>query len=182
LEDPPGHAHGGSIFTVLDETMGLAAWSAGCLALAASITVHFKRKVPLGTDAVVEAWVCRAQGRKVSTHASLRDPQNACICAEAEGLYITQHPDQFATIRILPEQFRKQAEHNTLEFYDDVRNGGFPFASPTLRQRSYFFVSGMALSALLRERGLPPAPSGLLSSHVARLHRRACSARGYLCR
>lgn len=114
-EGPPGHAHGGSIFTVLDETMGLAAWSAGYLALAASITVHFKRKVPLGTDAVVEAWVCRAQGRKVFTHASLRDPQNTCICAEAEGLYITQHPDQFGTIRTLPEQFRKQAERNLPE-------------------------------------------------------------------
>ncbi len=108
-EGPPGHAHGGGIFTVLDETMGLAAWSSGYLAVAASITIQFKKKVPLGTDATVEAWVCRAQGRKVFTRALLRDPLNDCICAEAEGLYIVQSLDQFGTIRTLSEPFRKQA-------------------------------------------------------------------------
>ncbi len=107
-EGPPGHAHGGGILAVLDETMGLASWSAGYLAVAASITAHFRKKVPLGTDAIVEAWVCRTEGRKVFTRSRLCGPDDGVLLAEAEGLYVVQPPDQFGRVRSLPEPFRSR--------------------------------------------------------------------------
>ena len=54
---PPSHAHGGSIAAVLDEAMGVAAWSRGYASVAARLEVDFVKMIPLGTDALLEAWV-----------------------------------------------------------------------------------------------------------------------------
>src|SRR4051812_4632347 len=45
-EGPPGHAHGGSMAALLDETMGLAAWFAGHMVVAAKLTMDFKKMIP----------------------------------------------------------------------------------------------------------------------------------------
>lgn len=104
-EGPPGHAHGGSIATVFDEAMGIAALCAGHLVVLASITVQFRKKLPLGTDTVLEARVTRTERRKVYAQAILRDQENERLFAEAEGLYIMQTLEQFGPGKALPDSF-----------------------------------------------------------------------------
>lgn len=85
-EGPPGHAHGGSISGVLDEAMGIAAWIKGHPVVAAQLTVNFQQMVPLGTEAAFEAWVERAEGRKLFTRGRLLAGKT--VLAEAQGLFI----------------------------------------------------------------------------------------------
>jgi len=86
-QGPPGHAHGGSIASVLDEAMGVCAWLGGHPALAARLEVAFRRPVPLGTVATAEAWVVGVEGRKVRIAARLT--ADGTLLAEAEGLFVT---------------------------------------------------------------------------------------------
>jgi acyl-coenzyme A thioesterase PaaI-like protein len=86
-EGPPEHAHGGSTAAVLDEAMGGAVWMAGHLALAAQVTIHYKDMLPLGTVAMVEAWVSDNRGRKVHAQGRLLGPDGQPYC-ESEGIYI----------------------------------------------------------------------------------------------
>jgi acyl-coenzyme A thioesterase PaaI-like protein len=94
---PPGYAHGGSVAAVLDEAMGAAAWSAGHRGVAARLVVDFRRMLPIGTDAWLEAWVAGVNGRKVVTRARLLDEDQQSF-AEAEGLFIMLPPEQIAKI------------------------------------------------------------------------------------
>jgi acyl-coenzyme A thioesterase PaaI-like protein len=84
---PPGHAHGGSMAAVLDEAMGAAAWRAGHISVAASLQTEFRSMLPLGTDALLEAWVERHEGRKVFTRGLLRGDDGR-LFAEATALFI----------------------------------------------------------------------------------------------
>jgi acyl-coenzyme A thioesterase PaaI-like protein len=96
-QGPPGHAHGGSIAAVLDEAMGAAAWVAGHVAVAAQLDTSFKRMLPLGTDALLEAWVEREEGRKIWTAARLLDAQGAAF-ASATGLFIELPQERFRAL------------------------------------------------------------------------------------
>jgi acyl-coenzyme A thioesterase PaaI-like protein len=93
-EGPPRHAHGGSIAAALDEAMGLAAWLSGHKAVARRISVEFKRLVPLGTEATLEAWVEHVDGRKVTNRGRLRGPKGE-LYAESEGLFIVLDDERF---------------------------------------------------------------------------------------
>lgn len=93
-EGPPGHAHGGSMAAVLDEAMGAAAWVAGHIAVAARLDTSFQRMVPLGTDATLEAWVEREEGRKIWTAGRLLDGAGEAFAA-ASGLFIELPPERF---------------------------------------------------------------------------------------
>lgn len=94
---PPGHAHGGSIAAVLDEAMGVAAWSSGYASVAAHLEVDFSRMIPLGTDALLEAWVEKASGRKVTTRGRLLDDDGEPF-AEAVGLFVVLDPERFGDV------------------------------------------------------------------------------------
>jgi acyl-coenzyme A thioesterase PaaI-like protein len=93
-QGPPGHAHGGAMAAVLDEAMGAAAWVAGHLAVAARLDTNFHRMLPLGTDATLEAWVEREEGRKVWTAGRLLDAAGEPF-ASAQGLFIELPPERF---------------------------------------------------------------------------------------
>ncbi|HVR12114.1 MAG TPA: PaaI family thioesterase [Thermoanaerobaculia bacterium] len=93
-QGPPGHAHGGAIAAVLDEAMGAAAWVAGHIAVAARLDTSFLRMLPLGTDATLEAWVEREEGRKVWTSGRLLDGAGEPFAA-ASGLFIELPPERF---------------------------------------------------------------------------------------
>lgn len=93
-QGPPGHAHGGAMAAVLDEAMGAAAWVEGHLAVAARLDTNFHRMLPLGTDATLEGWVERAEGRKVWTAARLLDAAGEPY-ASATGLFIELSPERF---------------------------------------------------------------------------------------
>lgn len=115
-QGPPGHAHGGAIAAVLDEAMGAAAWVAGHVAVAARLDTSFLRMLPLGTDATLEAWVEREQGRKIWTAGRLLDGAGEPF-ATASGLFIELPPERFRPLLeqaanaagVDPEQLLKAA-------------------------------------------------------------------------
>lgn len=73
---------------LLDEVMGAAAWLGGFPVLAASITVDFRKMIPLRSIVVIEARVTEVSGRKVTTEARLHD-SNGDAYAEGKGLFIS---------------------------------------------------------------------------------------------
>lgn len=93
-QGPPGHAHGGSIAAVLDEAMGAAAWLSGHLVVAARLDTNFRKMLPLGTDATMEAWIVGVEGKKVSAHGRLL-AADGTVFAEADGLFIELDPERF---------------------------------------------------------------------------------------
>lgn len=93
-QGPPGHAHGGSMAAVLDEAMGAAAWMEGHLGVAVRLDTSFQRMLPLGTDALLEAWVERVEGRKVWTLGRLLDTDGEPF-AEADALFVELDPVRF---------------------------------------------------------------------------------------
>jgi acyl-coenzyme A thioesterase PaaI-like protein len=93
-EGPPGHAHGGSIAAVLDEAMGAAAWMIGHSVVIARLAVIFRRALPLGTDATVEARITRKRGRKIWICGHLLAADGIAF-AESRGLFITLHMGRF---------------------------------------------------------------------------------------
>ena len=96
-EGPPGHAHGGSMAAVLDEAMGAAAWIEGHKVVAVQLDTSFRHLLPLGTDALLEAWVEGVEGRKVRTAGRLFDEKGE-VFAEATALFVTLDPGRFGEI------------------------------------------------------------------------------------
>ena len=96
-QGPPGNAHGGSMAAVLDEAMGMVAWMSGHAVVAASITIDFHNMLPLHTEAVLEAWVDRIDGKKAHTRARLLDEHGRPF-AEGRGLFIAIGFDRFGEL------------------------------------------------------------------------------------
>ena len=97
-EGPPGHAHGGSMAAILDHTMGVAAWVAGYPVLAASITIDFVKKLPLGGIVTVETWVSGREGKKVTTQGRIYDTDPDAPYSTGEGIFILQRLDAFTNL------------------------------------------------------------------------------------
>ncbi len=85
-EGPPGHAHGGSQAAVLDEAMGGNAWLQGHPVLAGTLTIRYRRPLPLGTVVTVRTDIASVDGRKVVTSATLEDEDG--VYCEGEGVFI----------------------------------------------------------------------------------------------
>jgi acyl-coenzyme A thioesterase PaaI-like protein len=97
-EGPPGHAHGGSMAAVLDEGMGFSAWHAGHPVVAATITVNFRNRLPLGVVHGVECSVRQVDGRKVYTDGRIYSLADGSRFADAEGLFIIQPLASFGAL------------------------------------------------------------------------------------
>ncbi len=97
-QGPPGHAHGGSMAAVLDETMGMAAWVAGHSVVAAGLNIEFRRMLPLGTVATVETRIAAVEGRKIRVEGRILDREGNSY-AEAAGLFIVISLDRFGGVR-----------------------------------------------------------------------------------
>jgi len=93
-QGPPGHAHGGSIASILDEAMGGAAWMGGHPAVALELTSRFRNMIPLGTVATLSAEITEVHGRKVRTRGQL-EGADGTLFAEAEGMFLTLDPSRF---------------------------------------------------------------------------------------
>lgn len=91
-ESPPRCAHGGSIASVLDESMGAACWVNGHTVLGARLNVRFRRPVPLGRDVDVTARIVGVRGRTINAKASMRDAETNRVYAEAAGVYVKVEP------------------------------------------------------------------------------------------
>ncbi len=92
-EGPPGHAHGGSVASALDEARGGAAWHAGHKVVAARIAVDFREMVPIGIETTIEARIEQVDGRKIRTTGRLLGPGGELL-AEGQGLFIVLDPAQ----------------------------------------------------------------------------------------
>lgn len=90
-EGPPGHAHGGSAAAVLDEVLGLAAWTAGHPIVVANLNVSFRNLLPLQTVVRVDSRIVSVQGRKVLVEGSICGPNDItyataeCLCIKIRG-------------------------------------------------------------------------------------------------
>ena len=94
-EGPPGHAHGGSMAAVLDEGMGFSAWHGGYPVVAATITVNFRQRLPLGKVHGVTCKITRVDRSKVYTAGRIYDLKTGDEYANAEGLFIVQSLESF---------------------------------------------------------------------------------------
>lgn len=110
-EGPPGHAHGGSMAAVLDEAMGFAAWVEGHPVVAASITIHFRRRLPLETVLRVECHVASVDDRKVITKGKIFDPASGQVYSEGEGTFVKQPIESFGRlVKAAKEKQRIESE------------------------------------------------------------------------
>lgn len=97
-EGPPGHAHGGSMAAVLDEAMGFAAWVAGHPVVAATITINFRKRLPLEKVLHVECYVDAVEEKKVTTKGRIFDPATGTVFSEGDGLFVTQPIEIFGRL------------------------------------------------------------------------------------
>ncbi len=86
-EGPPDHSHGGAMAAVLDEVLGLAAWSAGYPVVVGNLNINFRNLLPLEQVVTVESTLVSVSGRKVMVHG--RICHGDAVYAEAECLCIT---------------------------------------------------------------------------------------------
>ncbi|MBI5610386.1 MAG: PaaI family thioesterase [Deltaproteobacteria bacterium] len=82
----PGLAHGGAVFTILDEVMGTACWLSGLPVMTGRATIHYKQPVPLNVPIRSLGRIVSIDGKKVHVHGELYGPDG--LCAFAEGLFI----------------------------------------------------------------------------------------------
>ena len=87
-EGPPGHAHGGSMAAVLDEVLGLAAWTAGYPVVVGNLNVSFRNLLPLEEVVTVDSDIVSVNGRKVMVAGRIR--RGETVFAEGECLCITR--------------------------------------------------------------------------------------------
>jgi acyl-coenzyme A thioesterase PaaI-like protein len=90
-EGPPQHAHGGSQAAFLDEVAGMAAWCAGIPVVAATLTTHFKRMLPLGKVVEAESHIVSRKDRRVTIDARIF--AGDVVYATAEGLFMVISDD-----------------------------------------------------------------------------------------
>ncbi|XP_048364213.1 acyl-coenzyme A thioesterase THEM4-like isoform X2 [Sphaerodactylus townsendi] len=85
LEGPPGFAHGGSIATMLDSTLGGCAILAAGRVMTANLNVNYKNPVPLGSVVLVETKVDKIEGRKLLISGQVRSIDGETLHTEATG-------------------------------------------------------------------------------------------------
>ena len=86
---------------VLDESLAAAAWLEGYVVLSAELTVRYRRPLPLGTTATMEAWVDQVNGRKVTTRGHLLDDDNEPFCEGKLLLVVldnSEHAEKIAQV------------------------------------------------------------------------------------
>jgi uncharacterized protein (TIGR00369 family) len=99
---PKGFAHGGSMFSLLDEVMGGGCWAQGIKVLAVNVNINFRRSLPLGTMVEAESRVTRQDGRKVHVQGRMTD-MNGNVIADATGLFLELSEAQKAAFKNMGE-------------------------------------------------------------------------------
>lgn len=98
-EGPPGLVHGGFIATLLDHVVARAARSAGHGGLTASLTVHYRRPVPLGVPLVLEAQLESVDGRRATARARLvAEDDPGTTLAEGEAQLVALRAERAAEV------------------------------------------------------------------------------------
>jgi acyl-coenzyme A thioesterase PaaI-like protein len=89
-EGVAGRVHGGFIAAGLDIALGRAVNSAGPTSVTGTLTVKYRKPVPLLVEVRYEGWVTKVAGRKVTAQGTLT--VDGELLAEAEGLWIVVAP------------------------------------------------------------------------------------------
>ncbi|HEX3671760.1 MAG TPA: PaaI family thioesterase [Candidatus Cybelea sp.] len=84
-----GIAHGGIVMALLDEAMAHAAGFAGHRGVTASVSVRFKKPVPLEAPIVVRGRVTWQRRRVVGVEATILD-SGGDVLARAEGSFVSR--------------------------------------------------------------------------------------------
>ncbi|MEO3861452.1 PaaI family thioesterase [Acrocarpospora sp. B8E8] len=88
-----GAVHGGAISLLFDDLLGQVANAPGKpRSRTASLSVDYRRVIPLETELTVTAHTSRVEGRKVFVSGALRSDRH--LLAEAEGLFVRLLADQ----------------------------------------------------------------------------------------
>lgn len=99
-EGPPGLVHGGVVATLLDHALARSARVAGRGGLTASLTVRFKRPVPLGIPLVVTGELGEVVDERRSTataRLSAADDPDTTL-AEGEAVLVALRPERAADV------------------------------------------------------------------------------------
>ena len=83
-------AHGGVLFTILDEVMGRAIiYSRKCLVMTKSITMDFQKPVPIGREIKTTAKLSEIRSERESVAESFIYNEAGEVCARATGVFAT---------------------------------------------------------------------------------------------
>ncbi|XP_053134602.1 acyl-coenzyme A thioesterase THEM4-like isoform X3 [Hemicordylus capensis] len=88
LEGPPGLAHGGSIATILDSTLGGCAITIVGKVMTANLNINYRSPVPLRSVVLVDCKLESIEGRKVLVSGQVRGTDGQTLHAEATALFI----------------------------------------------------------------------------------------------
>jgi acyl-coenzyme A thioesterase PaaI-like protein len=105
----PGIMHGGILYTLLDETIGRAAYLREMWVMTARMQVRYRHPVPTGSRLRIEGEIVRVRGRVVEANgrALLAD---GTVAAEASGLFMEIPPPM---LNGLKEQVLEQPPEET---------------------------------------------------------------------
>lgn len=98
-EGPPGLVHGGVVATLLDHVLARSARIAGHGGLTGTLTVNYRRPVPLGVPLVVTGELVSVDGRRATARARLvaEDDQGTTL-AEGEALLVALRAERAAEV------------------------------------------------------------------------------------
>jgi acyl-coenzyme A thioesterase PaaI-like protein len=98
-EGGPGVAHGGWTASVMDEVLGHVPLNHNQLSVTATITVDFRKPVPIERPLRARAWIDRIEGKKWFISGELVLLPGNSVLATATGLWIARDASHFARHR-----------------------------------------------------------------------------------
>ncbi|XP_061462225.1 acyl-coenzyme A thioesterase THEM4-like isoform X1 [Rhineura floridana] len=88
LEGPSGFAHGGSIATILDATLGKCAIQVAGMVMTAHLSINYKSPIPLGSVVLVDCKLDQMEGRKVFMTGQVQSIDGQTVHVESTALFI----------------------------------------------------------------------------------------------
>ncbi len=80
-----GISHGGAVFSILDEAMGKAVWSAGHPGLTTRVAIRYRKPARLGEELTIRGWFTEVDDRgTIHAQADARRPDGVVV-AETTG-------------------------------------------------------------------------------------------------
>jgi len=105
-EGPPGCVHGGHVAAAFDEVLGFVQGMSGEPGFTGTLSVRYRTPTPLHRALKIRGEIVRIENRKIFAQGRLHAGET--LCAEAEGLFITPHPEQYQ--RMLRARADRNAE------------------------------------------------------------------------
>jgi len=99
---PPGHAHGGIIAAILDESMAKINRLRQVVAMTAEMTLEYLKPVPLETPLVAESREESVRGRIHWRVGEIRN-QDGMVLARSRGKFVAVDPSRFSLAQDLGE-------------------------------------------------------------------------------